>query len=371
MVAASEWPRSRARAGDSDYPCRLRLPLITAALPGTGGRIRADREDFEVEEIPAYGPDGEGDHVIAWIEKRGLSTFELIHRLAAATGIDAASIGTAGLKDKDAVTRQQVSLPPPVSPEAVLALEIEGARVLSVGRHRRKLRTGHLRGNRFRIRIRDVEDDGAARAGAILEALAVAPGSPNLFGAQRFGRSGDNARVARDILAGTHQGKRPRGRQLRLLLSALQSELFNRYLTARIAAGAYRTVLAGDILKKTDTGGVFATTEPEIDQGRLLRGELVPTGPMFGAEMRSPEPGTAAAGLEAEILGDADVDPAWFSRFARLTPGTRRPIAVVIGDPGVNSIDGPDIEVTFTLPAGAYATVVLSEIIKDNPPRAS
>ena len=33
-------------------------PLVTASLPGIGGRLRSRPEDFEVEEVPAYQPSG-------------------------------------------------------------------------------------------------------------------------------------------------------------------------------------------------------------------------------------------------------------------------------------------------------------------------
>lgn len=346
-------------------------PRISASLPGTGGRIRTEPEDFEVDEIPAYGPEGEGDHVIARVEKRGISTFEMVRRLAAALGVDAADIGTAGLKDARAVTRQQVSLPPPVAPEALEALSIDGVRVLSAARHRHKLRTGHLRGNRFRIRLRELEvggDEAADRAAAVLAELARPPGSPNWFGAQRFGNRGDNARLGRDVLTGRLRGKkRPRGRKLRLLLSSLQSELFNRTLAARIEAGRYREVVGGDILKRTDSGGVFASEDTAVEQGRLERGEIVQTGPMFGVKMMAPAPGSAAAELEDAILAASEIEPEMLSRFARLIPGTRRPIAVAIGEPRVKAIEGGDLEVGFTLPSGAYATAVLDEIMKSDP----
>ena len=115
----------------------LPLSYFTADLPGTGGELRSDPADFEVEEIPAYAPTGEGSHVFAWIEKRGLTTFQAMRALAGAVGVHERDVGSAGMKDRHAVTRQVLSFPPPVTPEALLAARIDGVSVMSAVRHAR------------------------------------------------------------------------------------------------------------------------------------------------------------------------------------------------------------------------------------------
>ncbi len=341
------------------------LPYLTAELPGTGGTVRAEPEDFRVDELPAYGPEGAGDHVFVHIEKRGLTTPVAAERLAEAVGVRVAEVGWAGMKDRHAVTRQWLSLPPPCTPEAVQALALDDITVLAAARHRHKLRTGHLRGNRFTLRVRDLDcdaDTAAARAQAILDRLAEAPGSPNWFGPQRFGRDGKNAALGRDLVTGT--GRAPRGRQKRLFVSALQSALFNEHLRRRLDDGLYARVIEGDILQKRASGGLFATTEPELDQGRLAAGEIVPTGPMFGHKLRSPAPDTAAAAREAEVLASEGLDLADFARVGKLGVGTRRALAVALGEPAVRVVDADRIELAFSLPAGSYATAVVREVVK-------
>ena len=147
------------------------------------------------------------------------------------------------------------------------------------------------------------------------------------------------------------------------MISAYQSELFNRYLARRIEAGEYRSVLEGDILAK-ETGASFATTEPAVDQGRLDAGELIPTGPMFGHSMRQPADGTDAAAREAALLAEEGITLDSFRRLGQLAPGARRPIAVRL-DGATARPAGPDaIALDFGLPAGAYATAVLREVMK-------
>ncbi len=350
------------------------LPYLTTDLPGCGGKLRVADEDFAVDELAAYPPAGTGDHVLALVEKRGLTTMAAVDALARALAIDPRDIGSAGLKDRHAVTRQWLSLPPPVSPEAVLALELPGITVHSAARHPHKLRTGHLRGNRFTIRIRAVEPDAdtaAARARAILDRLERPPGLANFFGEQRFGHDGDNAAQGRALVTGdpAPAGRRPpRQRQRRLLISAYQSELFNRYLRQRIADGLLATVVDGDLLQKPDSGGIFPSTDPAADQPRLDHGEVVPTGPMFGHRMMTPPANSAAAIREAAVLEAEGLSAAAFERVGKLGQGTRRPLAVPIGEPRVVVVDQTSIELAFALPPGSYATVLLREVVKQEIP---
>jgi tRNA pseudouridine13 synthase len=211
----------------------------------------------------------------------------------------------------------------------------------------------------------------------VLDRLAAPPGAPNWYGEQRFGRDGDNAARGRAIVLG--EAKPPRDRRLaRLLVSALQSELFNAWLVARLADGLYDGVLAGDLLHKT-TGGQFECEDPATDGARLLAGELVVTGPMFGERMRRPADGSAAGAREDAVLAAAGLTRDAFARFA---DGTRRDATISVRDatiealgdaiasrdlvPASSTAEGRcgSIEVCFTLPGGAYATTIMREVLK-------
>ena len=143
---------------------------LTGHFPGTGGTIKQTPEDFRVEEVPRYLPCGEGEHLYLEVEKRGLTTFEAVTRLAGALGVPERQVGYAGLKDARATTRQWISLAGAAPGEAA-ALEIEGLRILSAGLHRNKLRLGHLAGNRFRIRARGVRPGALEHARDSLHVL--------------------------------------------------------------------------------------------------------------------------------------------------------------------------------------------------------
>jgi tRNA pseudouridine13 synthase len=343
------------------------LPYLTSDLPGIGGSLRASPEDFRVEEVPAYLPAGEGDHVFAWVEKQDLTTPALVDRMAHALGVKPQDVGWAGMKDRHAITWQWLSFPPPCTPEAVQALDLPGVRVHQAARHRNKLRTGHLRGNRFTLRVQGTEvpaEEAAERARAILARLSQPPGSPNWYGAQRFGQAGDNAEQGRALLLGDRRARGMQGRQKRFLISALQSALFNEYLRRRMEDGLFGRVIDGDILQKTDSGGIFATTEPEVDQARVDAGALAITGPMFGHSMRCPPPGSAAAEREDRLLVDEGLTMAAFQQAGKLGTGTRRPLAVPIERTDVTVVAERAIELSFALPSGAYATALLREVVK-------
>jgi tRNA pseudouridine13 synthase len=340
------------------------LPYLTAALVGTAGTLRTTDDDFVVDEELPYAPSGAGDHVFVRIEKRGTTTVDAARALARALGVRDRDIGIAGMKDRHAVTRQWLSLPPPVAPEQALAVELPGVRVLEAHRHAHKLRTGHVRANRFVLRVRGVDAGAAERARQILAALSEPPGAPNWYGEQRFGRDGDNPARGRALIT----GERPLGRDRRLdrlMISALQSQLFNDWLTARIGDGLYRAVLAGDLLHKRG-GGMFVCDDPATDQARLAAGELVVTGPMFGDRMRMPGTASPALAREAEVLARAGIPREAFSSVRALAEGTRRDAAVEVAGATVAAVDGSTIEVAFALPGGGYATAVMREVMKSD-----
>ena len=305
---------------------------------------------FVVEELPAYPPAGEGAHTFLLLEKRGLTTFDAINQVAAAFGVAARDIGYAGMKDKQATTRQWVSVPG-LDPERALAWTGNGVRVLEAARHPHKLRLGHLRGNRFEVVLTGTaSDDDVAALRARFDALG-AHGVPNRYGEQRFGADAANAARGLALLRGERQERDKRKRKL--MLSALQSAVFNRALELRATRGSLTAVIAGDVLKKTDTGGLFVSTEPEVDQRRVDAGELIPTAPLPGGREIEPPPGTPAHALEDEAIAAVGATREDFARAGRDLPGARRPVLLRLADTAFSDeiSDDPDIRTPRRTPA--------------------
>lgn len=392
---------------------------LTKEIPGTGGTIKETPEDFMVTEIPLYPPCGEGEHTFAEIEKRGITTFEALRRIARALNIADREIGYAGMKDAKGVTRQTFSIPR-LAPERLLTLEIPGIRVLAAKRHRNKLKLGHLAGNRFRIRIRGVELEAPVSAEHVL-ALLKERGVPNYFGPQRYGAQGNSHLIGRALLRQDYHEaidalmgnpsqvrderwqaailayrsgdpaeslllfpghcrterevlqrlvKRPDAweqafravhpRLRSLYLAAFQSTLFDRLVDERI--DAFDQVMTGDLAFKHENGACFLVEDADREAERALRFEISPTGPLFGCKMKLPAGQPLAmeeAVLQAEGLTPADFDLPGGLRLE----GERRPLRIQLGAPDMQP-DGEDMLLEFSLPKGAYATSVLREIMK-------
>jgi tRNA pseudouridine13 synthase len=345
----------------------LATPLLTADLPGVGGRIKERPEDFEVEEVPAYEPSGSGDFLYLWIEKRAMGAEYFVRQIAKRLDITPGEVGTAGLKDRHAVTRQMVSVPAAV--ESRLApLDGDGIRVLRVNRHSNKLRPGHLRGNRFRILIRDPDPQAAVRIEPILARLRR-EGLPNFYGLQRFGKDGESARLGFALLRrepppSSAEGLRPNLRSAflrKFVLSAAQSALFNSYLGRRMADGLFRRVLPGDVMAKWPLGGMFVAEDVAREQERFDQREAVHAGPIFGRKTFAAR--GEAAEREATLLEQAGLTAAAFQGFGKLVQGTRRHNLIYLDDLSA-AFEADGLRLSFFLPAGSYATILLLEIMK-------
>ncbi|MDF2696341.1 MAG: tRNA pseudouridine 13 synthase [Labilithrix sp.] len=327
-----------------------------------------------MDEIPAYEPSGEGAHLYVRISKTNVTTDDVVRTLARSLRVERRDIGVAGLKDKVGVTTQWLSIPAsdPSIDERVAALEIEGVTILERRRHGNKLKTGHLKGNRFTIVVRDIAPERQTDIVASLERIG-SEGVPNAFGVQRFGRDGDTHERARAWLTGKERAPAdPRLR--RFHFSAFQSDIFNAVLAHRVAESNWTVPILGDLLKKEETGGIFVCTDVQIDRERAARGELCPTGPIIGDRMRQPE--AEAFDLEQRIVAPL-IEGIDLRRARSLGEGTRRPLRLRVaelsheilgssldeaGSSGEEAAShgGCAMRVRFVLPKGAYATTVLA-----------
>ncbi len=336
------------------------LPRAYGPAPARG-RIKQHSDDFSVEEILGFEPEGEGPHAWLQIRKRDTNTRWLAGALARLAGVAVRDVGYAGLKDRTAVTTQWFSVPIEgrSSPDwgAIASAEVE---VLRVTRHRKKLRRGVLKGNRFRIRVQGLEGDTHALERRVRE--LDANGVPNYFGEQRFGRDSGNVASAWEMLA---EGKRVRDRDRRgLYLSAARSMLFNRVLARRVAEGSWCRALPGEALMLDGSHSVFNLAEPDADIGaRLARMDVHPTGPMWGR-------GDALASGEALALEEAALAgcAAWRDGLdAAGLKRARRALRVPLAELGVAFEATDRLMVSFALPAGAYATMAVRELVDSEP----
>lgn len=374
--------------------------FVTGDIPAVGGVIKQRPEDFLVDEIPAYEPCGSGEHIYMLIQKRSLSTLEMIGTLARHFGVQAGDVGYAGLKDKHAITRQVISIRVPGKKiEDFPMVQDDRISVLWADYHNNKLRPGHLKGNRFSIRIRNVKPQDVIRAKGVLDRLERL-GVPNRVGEQRFGLLQNNHLVGRAMIvrdfrrvldellgpsaAFPSQNAEARGlyaegkfgealalyprsarvesfalRMLargekharivyaidptvgRFLISAFQSAVFNAVLDERLESGTFGTIQPGDLAFKHENGSIFAVddathADPATAQ-RAAALEISPTGPMWqGRMMRAGGERGAAEVRALERLGVSVGEVEEFTKRApQLIEGSRRPLRVPLIAPDV------------------------------------
>ncbi len=331
--------------------------FATVHLPAAGGAIGSRFEDFRVDEIPAYEPSGEGEHLYVRVEKRGLTTPELVRVLSREARVSEREIGYAGLKDRRAVTSQWLSLPRTATAPETWNLPPD-VRLLAASRHGNKLRTGHLRGNRFRIAVTSVPEGGVERARQLVAELERS-GVPNYFGGQRFGRGGENLGKALSWLRGGGRARLP-AFLYKLYPSVVQSEVFNRYLSLRRAEG-FEHLLAGEQMRLSGSGAGFAVEGVAVGGERWARRGIVPTGPIIGPKMR-PASGRPLE-LEQRALAELGLDAEALEVLGRAAPGARRDLLVYPEGIELTESEG-GFELSFGLPSGSYATVLVRELTR-------
>jgi len=342
--------------------CPRELPFEHTDLDALGGHIGPEPEDFRVDEVPLYAASGEGEHWYVRVKKRGATTLELQAAIAEASAAPEREIGYAGMKDKHAVTSQWLSVPVPrARPPAEWQLP-EQFELLEVTRHGNKLRTGHLAANRFRIRLVGLEPDAGARVGPLAGRIAEA-GIGNYFGSQRFGVGQRNLESALFALSRRRLGPRA-GQRGKFLSSVIQSEIFNRFSMARTELGRER-LLAGDVVRLEGSHSLFEVLQVEAEQPRLEAGDIHITGPMPGPKMKSSSGRPRELELEASAsLGLSDDQ---LSDLGRSAPGTRRDLVLRPTEVRHEFSDDGSLILDFTLPAGAYASLVIRAFTRRDP----
>jgi tRNA pseudouridine13 synthase len=334
--------------------------LAQAPLPWAYGapplqaQLRSTPEDFVVEEILGYDADGAGEHALLWVEKRGANTDWVARELAKFAGVSPMAVGYAGMKDRHAVTRQTFSVQLAGKPDPDWStFPHADVKVLAATRHSRKLKRGALRGNRFVLVLRGVQGDRDA-AEHVLQQIS-ARGVPNYYGEQRFGREGGNVAQARAMFAGRRVERDKRS----FLLSAARSQIFNSVLAVRVERDAWDQPLDGEIWSLTGSRSWFGP-EPftEVLAERLARADIHPSGPLWG---QGEPPTQGEAGLLEREIGAVFSDLAEGVAAARMDQ-ERRPLRLLPKDLKWRWLGDDALELSFELPAGAYATVVVREL---------
>ncbi len=362
-------------------------PFLTSDIPGIGGKLKVRLEDFKVDEIPLYEPSGQGTHTYIQIEKTSIATLPAIAMLSKALGIPRRNIGFAGLKDARGITRQWLSVEH-IDVEKIKALNFDKIKIIAIERHTNKIKTGHLRGNRFDINIREFDDgidlpEALSRVEQIMSILGKR-GVPNYYGQQRFGKRDDGPVLGAAIIAENWDeyilellarpleiendniqrarkafeagdletalktwptGFLAQRQALKYMIEKKPNDYegafksidhkYKRFCVSSFQSAMFNRVLArrvndidklycGDIARKHENGACFMVFEPKVEQHRCDSFDISPTGPMFGYEMLWPGEETAA--LENDVLSETGlaIDDFKVGFGKKVAQGTRR-----------------------------------------------
>lgn len=286
--------------------------------------IKRYPEDWRVDEHLAFDWAGEGEHLYVFVEKRGLNTIDVAADLAQHYNVSRSAVGFAGRKDKHAVTRQWFSVPTPGG----ASFSLPGVTLLDEQRHTHKLRLGQHDANHFQLILRDV--------GGQPEHSFEHP-FPNMFGPQRV--SDANLDKAFDWL-GRHRQRRI-GRNTRgWYLSVLRSFFFNQVVLHRQRLGLLFHTVDGDVLQ-----------------------DGVPTAPLWGRG-RS-QSSLRALDIETEALRDYATE---IEALEHTGVNQARRVMNTKVTQLQKSCHGQELELSFCLPPGSFATAWLNHLfeIKDD-----
>ncbi len=325
-------------------------------VPQVKGRLKVHNEDFIVDEVMPIVPSGEGEHLWLKIKKDGSNTDWVAQQLAKWASVKAMHVSYAGMKDRHAVTTQWFSLHlPGLADPDFSTLDSEEFQIIEASRHDRKLKRGALSGNRFTLRVTDLQGD-TTQLDSVLQGIQQ-QGVPNYFGEQRFGREMANLDKALKMFNGTF--RKLKKQQRGLYLSAARSWLFNQLLSQRIQQQSWLAPLSGEVYMLNNKTACFVDEDPEQNFQRMQDNEINLTGCLWGEGESMARQQVLA--LESSIAEEYE-DFARGLESARLKQ-ERRSLRLIPQDMQW-SIDGATLNISFTLPAGAFATMVLRECIE-------
>jgi tRNA pseudouridine13 synthase len=321
--------------------------------PEITGKIKVNPEDFCVDECLGFDPCGEGEHVFLQIEKKLLTTEEVVRIISKGLNLPSKLVSYAGLKDKFAKTTQwfSVHMPGKLTPDFEF-LSTDNVKLLQKSRHNKKLKTGCLKANRFQIKIRSLYPNHTSLRERV-EMIRL-HGVPNYFGMQRFGNNGSNLNHSRLLLL---ENKKIKNKYLKgLYYSAARSFLFNQILAARVASGNWNQAIIGDVMMLAGSNSVFhiENVDTAIEK-RVAMGDIYPAACLWGNGQERLT--NDALTYQSQVLSQW---APWCDGLER--HGLKKDYRAMV-------LFAKDIcceseVVSFTLPRGGYATTILRELLQ-------
>src|SRR5437588_6418480 len=161
-------------------------------------KLKQQPEDCQVEELTDVTPGNQGPFAFYRLKKRGLTTPDAIEALRRRWRVNLRRISYGGLKDRHAQAVQYLTIHRGPKQD----LTHRGLHVQYLGQVVEPYTSKHIRANRFRITLREIQTEEIAGAQQALQEVG-ADGVPNYFDDQRFGSVGKQREfVARLMILG-------------------------------------------------------------------------------------------------------------------------------------------------------------------------
>ena len=339
----------------------LRNLAYAYSEPDISASYKVNNEDFQVNEVLSFEPDGDGDHLFLYVEKNGLTTQDVQKQLMQHFKLPAKDVSFSGMKDKQAITQQWFSVKQRDGDLAeTKELNSEQLTVQRSLKNKRKLKRGSHRTNQFAIRLRDL----SVTPDALIERLdrITSEGVPNYFGEQRFGRNEDNVAKAKQLFAGSLKlnDRYQRG----IYISAARAYLFNQVLMRRVETGTWNTYMSGDVMSLDGTSSSFKPADwDQVLADRLAKKDIHPSGPMWGSGKLLTDDLSAA--LEMNVINTEQELSSGLEQIG--LEQERRALRSMPKNLHYSIEDSSTILIEFSLSKGAYATTLLRELVKLRP----
>ncbi len=406
-----EWPATML---DEPVPEEYLLPDEL----GFEGEIKQSNQDFQVSEVLGFEPSGTGPNTFIRVQKENVSTLQLIQFLAEFLDRELEDFCVTDYKGPRSIAIQWISLEH-LDPRDLDNFEHPDIDIIQITRHKTRLKPVDLAGNRFEVTVRETDKDALEKARQGFEVFKRR-GVPNWFGGQCFGyrkkrhllgwalvkkkwewflyellnnpTAKDSPRLkkarssagegdwerALDLFPESFKAEKisleslirytrnkeracgiipPEYRRFHML--ALQGYAFNKFLERRL--GRYDRLQEGDVAYMHESSGCFPVIDPQDEKPRMDRFEISPSGPLFGEKF------LGASGeveeLEDSVIEEIGLSYLDFQRSKFPVPGRRRPLRAPLTQVRAQQLEDDVLDLSFFLPRGSYATVVLEELM--------
>ena len=371
-------------------------------------QFKSKPEDFIVKEELWFTPSWKGDVFFVNFQKTEKNTMDIIEHLCYELKLKRNDLGIAGLKDKNGITEQRISIYKKILnqigwEEKFLEVLWQKTIILDTTWHHEPLAIGKNAWNYFKIKLQAKSVISPEIKEKIENNIKKIQQNwfPNCFGKQRFGKWYRNFFRAKEVFESNSTNnptklnkKNPQSEfEIRFKLQAYASMYFNEYTMNR--RKRWQIFLWWDIMVDNNSAfwtrvGIYgewkvmlfnyAKCKKEFEWQNLIQPyyisgetidlknnkERIPTWPMLGFNMLTPPLESKSYIKDSELLKNTDYENLGMNVAKKYKIyGFRRPLRTIPKNLKYSREENKkdkfkkDLILSFSLPTGSYATIFL------------